>query len=265
MRRIDSRHNPLVGLFREAADARDQTGRRLLLDGAHLVREARVSGVAIEVVVVVSSRLAGETEEGRLARALAAEGVDVVEASEQAFAAMSPVRSPSGIAALVERPPSSADALFTTRDAFLVAAVDVQDPGNVGSLVRVAEAGGATGVLVCGASANPFAWKAVRGSMGSILRLPVVPGLEAADALARLHEAGIRPVAAVARGGAEPDAVDWRGKVAIVLGGEGAGLSEHLADQCHARVSIPMAEAVESLNVAAAAAVLVYAARRQRV
>lgn len=263
MRRIDSRHNPLVTRFRALAES-SYTDDRLLLDGAHLVREARASGVSLDVVAVSTSRLSGDTEEGRLARALASDGVDVVEASDQAFAALSPVRTPSGLAAIASRPLASATDLCARRDALLVVAVDVQDPGNLGAVLRVSEAAGATGVLACGGSANPFSWKAVRGSMGSVLRLPTVGGLSLAETLSQLESARVRPVAAIPRGGADPDAIDWRGNVAVLLGGEGGGLPDDVVAQCVDRVSVPMAPPVESLNVAAAAAVLVYAARRQR-
>jgi TrmH family RNA methyltransferase len=162
----------------------------------------------------------------------------------------------------------SASEIGRQPDALLLVAVDVQDPGNLGSLLRAAEAGGIGGVLVCGTpaggSANPFSWKALRGSMGSALRLPVSAGLDALAALDSLHRNGVRTVAAVPRDGQDPDAVDWTGSVAVVLGGEGAGLSDDVVAQCRERVTIPMAPRVESLNVAVAGAILVYAARRQR-
>ena len=87
----------------------------------------------------------------------------------------------------------------------MLAAVDVQDPGNVGALIRAAEAGGATGAFVCGASASPFSWKALRGSMGSALRLPVVAGMTADAVMNCMAEAGLRMIAAVPRGGENPD------------------------------------------------------------
>jgi TrmH family RNA methyltransferase len=146
----------------------------------------------------------------------------------------------------------------------LLVAIDVQDPGNVGALVRTAEAGGMSGMFVTGASANPFSWKAIRGSMGSTLRLPVVSGMPTASVLTCLRSGGIRTIGAVPRGGEDPDAIDWRGKVALIVGGEGAGLPDDVTSNCDARVSIPMAARVESLNVAAAGAILIYAARRQR-
>jgi TrmH family RNA methyltransferase len=264
MKTISSRQNPIVETFRALARTPDPDGARLLLDGVHLVREARAAGAEIEIAAIAASRTRGAGEEAEVARRLHAEGTRVVRASEQTLAAMSPVRAPSGIVAIARRRPADADQICARPDAFVLVAVDVQDPGNLGSLLRAAEAGGATGVLVCGASANPFSWKAVRGSMGSILRLPVAAGLTAEDAARIMRTHGGRIVAAAPRGGRHPDDVDWRGRVALLMGGEGPGLNEAIIAAADDRVTIPMAAPVESLNVAVAAAILVYAARRQR-
>ncbi len=268
MRIISGRQNPAVRVFRSLATSADVTGERLLLDGAHLVREAREAGASFEIVAVASSRLARDTEEGILAQSLERDGVDVVMAPDQLFAAMSPVRTPSGIIAVAQRRPVTPAQICARPDALALVAVDLQDPGNLGSLLRAAEAGGVTGALVCGTpsggSANPFSWKALRGSMGSALRLPVSAGLDASVALACLRTAGAKAVAAVPRGGSDPDTLDWCGPIGIVLGGEGPGLSDEIVNQCDVRVTIPMAPRVESLNVAVAGALLVYAARRGR-
>jgi TrmH family RNA methyltransferase len=264
MRSITSRQNPVVARFRELADSADSTGTRVLLDGVHLVHDAQESGHTFEIVAVSSSRMATETEEARVAKALEKSGVDVVQAPDAVFAAMSPVRTPSGLVAIATRRPASPSEVCGIEDALVLVAIDVQDPGNVGALIRTAEAGGATGVFVCGVSANPFSWKAIRGSMGSTLRLPVVGGLTTAFAMTCLKSGRVHSVAAVPRGGKDPDLVNWRGKAAIVLGGEGSGLSDDVTDICDSVVSIPMSPRVESLNVAAAGAILVYAARRQR-
>lgn len=265
MRTISSRQNPLVRTFRELAQNPDPTGERVLLDGAHLVREARAAGALFEVAVVAVSRVDSASDVGELAAALEADATSVVAADDKVFEALSPVRTPSGIVAIVRRKVSAPALMCSHPRAFLVAAVDVQDPGNVGSLLRAAEAGGATGAFVCGASANPFSWKALRGSMGSALRLPIVAGMTTDAVMACLKSAGLRTVAAVARGGEPPDEIDWRGQVGLLLGGEGPGLSDEIVGQCDTRVTIPMATTVESLNVAVAGAILVYAARRQRV
>jgi RNA methyltransferase, TrmH family len=264
MRSITSRQNPVVARFRALAEAPDSTGARVLLDGVHLVRDAYEAGHAFELAAVSSSRVTTDSEESHLAHVLQTSGIDVVQAPDPVFAAMSPVRTPSGLVAIATRRPTSASEVCGVENAMVLVAIDVQDPGNVGALMRTAEAGGVDGMFVCGASAHPFSWKAIRGSMGSALRLPVVAGMTTGSVMTCLRSGGIRTVAAVPRGGDSPDAIDWRGKVALIVGGEGAGVPDEVTRQCDLVVSIPMAAPVESLNVAAAGAILVYAARRSR-
>jgi len=180
------------------------------------------------------------------------------------FDVLSPVKSPSGIVAIAGRKGVTAEEICAQPGAFVLAAIDVQEPGNVGALIRAAEAGGVTGALICGVSASPFSWKALRGSMGSVLRLPIAADLTAHQAFTLMRKSGVRTIAAVPRGGQDPDAVNWRGTVGLLLGGEGPGLTDEAIALSDARVTIPMAGGVESLNVAATGAILVYAARRQR-
>ena len=260
---ISSRQHPIVRGFRELARTPDPTGTRLLLDGVHLIRDAMAAGVEFESIAIATSRPGG-SEEAVAARSAEASGARVLTVSDPVFAAMSPVRGPSGIVAIVRRTPVEADAICSSENGLVLIAVDVQDPGNLGALIRAGEAGGVSGVLTCGASANPFSWKAVRGSMGSIFRLPVTAELdvEAAIRCLRRHSGSI--VAAVPRRGLDPDAVRWRGRVGLLVGGEGSGLSEPILAQADELVTVPMRPPVESLNVAVAAAILVYAARRQR-
>ena len=265
MELISSRQNPLVRAFRDLAKTPSPDGTRLLLDGVHLVRDAANAGLIFEAVAVAASRDDGRSEEGRAAHALRDQHVDVVTVGDNAFAAMSPVRAPSGIAAIARRAAVTSATICSEPDAFVVAAVDVQDPGNLGALIRSAEAGGATGVIVCGDSASPFSWKSVRGSMGSLLRLPVTTEANAGAVMETMRAASGRIVATAPRDGKAPEEVNWRGRVLLMLGGEGPGLDERLAADADDRVTIPMAHPVESLNVAVAAAVLVYEARRQRI
>ena len=264
MTTISSRQHPLVKAFRELARTPSPDGSRLLLDGVHLVRDALAAEARFEAAAITASHADGNSEEAATARALRAAGVEVALVGDQAFAAVSPVRAPSGIAAIVLRTPVIAGDICHRPDAFVVAAVDVQDPGNLGSLIRAAEAGGATGVIVCGASASAFSWKTARGSMGSLLRLAVADGLSVDEAIAVMRHAGGRIVATAPRGGTSPDDVDWRGRVLLLLGGEGPGLRGATVSGADAVVTVPMTPPVESLNVAVAGAVLIYAARRQR-
>ena len=264
MRSISSRQNPIVRAFREAASDPSLDGSRLFLDGAHLVQEAVAAGLAIEQAAVAARHVGDASEVARLAETLEQRGANVVVVTESVMNAISPVRSPAGLVAIASRAPTSVEEICERPDALIVAPVDVQDPGNLGALLRAAEAGGSTGAIVCSASASPFSWKAIRGSMGSVLRLPIAAGVEPDELLALARANRLRTVASVPRGGDPPDAIDWSGGVLLFVGGEGPGLSDATIAACDARVSIPMQPPVESLNVAVAAALLVYEARRQR-
>ncbi len=264
MKSITSRSNPLVATFKALESTPDAAGMRLLLDGAHLVREAVNSGLSFECVAVAVSSLDGGDAGAALARELDAAGHPVVAVTEPVLRAISPVRNPSGIVAIARRATASPDHLVDSSDAFFLVVADVQDPGNLGALIRIAEAGGVSQVVVCGASAHPFGWRALRGSMGSALRVPLAQFANPDQALDALAASGARTVAAVPRQGVAPDAVSWSGRVALILGSEGAGLEPALIERCSELVTIPMSPPVESLNVAAAGAILVYAAHRQR-
>jgi TrmH family RNA methyltransferase len=177
------------------------------------------------------------------------------------------VKSPSPVVALARRPDPKDEDFFVRDAPLVIVAVGIQDPGNVGAIVRVAEAAGAAGVVVAGASADPFGWKALRGSMGSALRIPIIvtrdlpvrlPHNGRADG-SRFHLLATAP-------GAHRSVfdADLTGPVAIFIGSEGAGLPRTVLDQADEVVAIPMEASVESLNAATSAAVIAYEARRQR-
>ena len=254
---ITSRQHPVVKTFRAVARG-DAT--RALLDGWHLLHEAVASGMKVETVAVASAPNASDRALlERLSR-----DTEIIEVASSVMDALSPVRTPTGVAAVITRPSVEMTRVTQPTPALVVVAIDVQDPGNIGAMIRSAEAGGATGVVLAGASADPWGWKALRASMGSTFRLPVVRTTDSQHACAQLRDAGLRLVATVPRDGDSMHAADLLEATAILLGGEGPGLSPALLDRADARVSIPMSAAVESLNVAVAAALLVYEARRQR-
>jgi TrmH family RNA methyltransferase len=261
VKRLTSRQSPIVARFRAAA--RGGAHATILLDGTHLVADAVTAGVTVHDVLVSSDEIE-QVEIQQLLQALRAQGIGPVLASSSVMRAVSPVRSPSPVVALARRPQGDTERLFSGRNTLLIIAADVQDPGNAGAIIRAAEAGGATGVVVAGQSADPFGWKALRGSMGSALRLPILicPSAQEAVAAARRHDCRI--VAAVPRGGQSPYDVNLTGATAIVIGGEGGGLPDALVAAADQRVTIPMRPAVESLNAAVSAAILVYEAYRQR-
>jgi len=199
-----------------------------------------------------------------LALRTAAAGARTIAVPAHVLDAASPVRQPSGVVALARRPPASLDGALERAPQFVLVLAAVQDPGNVGAAVRAAEACGATGVVATAGTADPFGWKALRGSMGSSFRLPVSAGAPAPDVVRALRARGLRLLATVPRGGTPLPDVDLTRAAAVLLGGEGGGLDASLLDSADERVSIPMQPRVESLNVAIAAALMAYEAARQR-
>ncbi|MEO8077597.1 MAG: RNA methyltransferase [Acidobacteriota bacterium] len=265
MDRLSSRQNPIVKRFRDLARGRAGDGW-VLLDGEHLIREAQASGARVEVAAFCGPVDADLLPP--LAVELERAGSRVIAVTEPVLAAMSPVREPSGVVAIAALGSTPlADAIAARRGShpqLVLMLSDVQDPGNVGAIIRAAEGCGASAVVAGDGSADPFGWKALRGAMGSTFRLPVAARASLPTAVRLAQEQGLRVFATVARGGRPLPECDLRGSMAILLGGEGAGLSQDLIEMADERLSIPMEAPVESLNVAVAAALTVYEAARQR-
>ena len=261
VKRITSRQNPLVARYRSIA--RGEATDLMLLDGPHLVADALASGILLRQVALTAEAL-GRPEVRAIVARLVQDRIEMVTAAQPVMAALSPVRSPSVIVAIAARPACDDARPYVGSASLLVIANDVQDPGNVGAIVRVAEAGGATGVVAAGTCADPFGWKALRGSMGSAFRLPIAIRAHVDQAVAHARHRHCRIVATVPRGGRSLFDVDLTGAVAILIGGEGAGLSPSVVDAADLRVTVPMEPTVDSLNVAVTAALLVYEAYRQR-
>lgn len=260
MQRITSRQNAVVGRYRAAA--RGDAPGLMLLDGAHLATDALAANLRVEHLMIAAEAV----ERGDIrpiVHAAERNRIAIAAASAPVMAAVSPVRSPSGVVALAVRPQYDERRLYGVARAVVVIAVDVQDPGNVGAIARVAEAAGASGLVAAGESADPFGWKALRASMGSALRLPIAVDRQTEHALARARHHGCRIVATVPRGGRSLFDVDLRGPLAIVIGGEGRGLPQQAIESADVAITIPMQTPVESLNAAVTAALLLYEARRQ--
>jgi TrmH family RNA methyltransferase len=261
MKTVSSRRNPLVARYRAAA--RGDSDGVVLLEGAHLMVEALDAGLRLREAAITPEAAARDEVEPILAR-LTRASTDVVLVAAGVMDALSPVKSPSGIVALADRPDTRAGRMYERASPLALIAVDVQDPGNVGAIVRVSEAGGAAGVIAGGACADPFGWKSIRGSMGSALRLPIAVERDAGAAIAAARRHGCRIMAAVPRGGQSMWQVDYAGPVAILIGGEGTGLPASLLAGADEHVTVPMQPPVESLNAAVTAALIVYEAFRQR-
>jgi TrmH family RNA methyltransferase len=226
------------------------------------VEEALSAGIALEEVAL-SPRVAATAAGRRLAARLRGAGTRVREVDESVLASLSELETSPGMMALARRPLFEEDTLYGGTPLIAVA-MGIQNPGNLGGLLRTAEAAGATGLYLTDGSADPLSWKALRGSMGSALRFPHVRG-RPRDVLRRLRERGVRTIAATTA----PDAVayhrtDLFGAVAFLFGPEGSGLPDDVVAVADLQVRIPMQPPVESLNVGVAAAVLLYEAARQR-
>ncbi len=259
---ITSRHNAIVARYRAVARGEDRS--LVLLDGIHLVGEALTAGIPLQHVALASDS-GSRADVAATVRTLSRSGAPIVTVSPAVMSALSPVRSSSPIVALAARPSTDVRRVYAAASTPLVIiAADVQDPGNVGAIVRVAEAAGATGVVVAGVTADPFGWKALRGSMGSALRLPIGAATDVAHAVDEARAHGCRIVATAPRDGHSTFAADFRAPAAILIGGEGTGLSDSAIASADERVTIPMRSPVESLNAAVTAAVILYEARRQR-
>jgi RNA methyltransferase, TrmH family len=259
--RISSRQNAVVKRFRALMQAGAIDGAALL-DGVHLLEEAIAAGVGIEVAAfsepLISGALASLAERAEAAHAR------IVAVPPQVLSSISPVRHPSGVVAIARLRRAALDDVLAGSQPLLVVLHEVQDPGNVGATIRAAEGCGASGVVTTSGTADPFAWKSLRGSMGSAFRLPIATGIPLAALGRALDTRGIALIAAVPRGGTPLPEADLTGAAAILLGGEGAGLPPDVVARAHARLTIPMKAPVESLNVAIAASLILYEAARQR-
>ncbi len=255
---VSSRQNPRVKQLRGAFAGHPRLSNGLVaLEGEHLVEAALRSGMLLKTVFL---------SERRPAPSFLPHSLEVLRLDDELFASLGETRSPQGIAALMIPPVRTLDEVLWGIPLILVAC-GLQDPGNLGTLVRSAEAFGASGVLTTPGTVSAWNGKALRASVGSIFRTPVVPCT--IDDLSALRTRGIRFLAAVGEGIgsdgiSEIDSIDLTGSTALLIGNEGAGLSADLLALADARVTIPCVGTVESLNAAIAGSILLYEAQRQR-
>ena len=261
MQRISSRQNAIVKRFRELAQAKHPDGE-VLLDGAHLLHEALSAGIPLDTVAFAES--IADAESHRLVERAAKAGARAIAVTPPVLTAMSPVRNPSGVVAIARIKRTTIDRVLRTSPQLVLILHEAQDPGNVGAALRAAEACGATGAITTARTADPFAWKALRGAMGSAFRLPIATGAALDEIEAAVKRAGVALAATVPRGGTPLPSADRQKPTAILLGGEGSGLPGEVLQRADLRLSIPMRPDVESLNVAVAAAISLYEAARQR-
>lgn len=260
MARIDiltSPDNPLLKGVRRAVRTGSLTGDgHCVAESFHLLEEALRSGCRIQAVLAAAS--ACPNVEQRLKDF---PDLRLIELPDPVFRGLSATETSQGVVTLVLPPRWTLEQVFGARP--LVVVLDgLQDPGNAGAIIRVAEAFGATGIVFLKGTVNPFNPKAARASAGSVFRVPLVCGLEVAGLREAVRARALTLYAAVPSGGLPPARADLGQPCAILVGGEGSGISPDLLAGT-APISIPTA-GVESLNAAVAAGVLLYEASRQR-
>lgn len=189
-------------------------------------------------------------------------GYEIV--SDDILARMSDTRTPQGIVFVISQPRYNLGQLLDAPNPLLVILENIQDPGNLGTIIRTGEGAGITGVIISRQSVDLFNPKTIRATMGSVFRVPFVYADNLKDMIERLHERGIHTYAAHLEGKRYYESFSFREGTAFLIGNEGNGLCRETAELAEEYLKIPMEGRVESLNAAVAASLLMYEAQRQR-
>jgi RNA methyltransferase, TrmH family len=267
IREIASPANALLKVFRRALAEGVTREGWLAVEGPHLVEEALDAGESpARDKVMVQSVLVGHSVAQKFRSILERlpQDAEVTEVPDRLFDGVAQTETPQGIAALVELPSRDLDAALARADALILVACGLQDPGNLGTMMRSAQALGGSALITLPATVSPFNPKAVRSSAGAIFRLPAFRNVDPPRLLERAKSAGVELVAADRHASLSVSDADLRRPVAFLIGQEAAGLPEELTRHAAVRVSIPIRADTDSLNAATAASILLYEAARQR-
>jgi TrmH family RNA methyltransferase len=260
-RAIISPSNALIKVFRHSLAEGITRQGWLAVEGPFLVEEALNAAPRVKTHSVLVARGAAEKFTALLAR-LPVEA-ELTEVPDRLFESVAQTRTPQGIAALVELPVYKLEQVVAARVPLLVVACRIQDPGNLGTIMRSALAFSASAFLTLKDTVSPMNPKAVRSSAGAIFQLPLVCGLDPNESLAWLSQR-VRIVAAERNTPASLSQADLRGPIAILVGREAGGLPEEIARHASQLLSIPIRKEVDSVNAATAASIFLYEAARQR-
>jgi TrmH family RNA methyltransferase len=260
LKTVSSRQNAQVKELRRLFhDAAPNAKGEVAVEGMHLVEEAIRSSLRISAVFVAESA----RERARKLMPQISQHTEALLLPDDVFSSAVPSETPQGVAALVQVRKHTLAGSMKPRPALLVIAAGLQDPGNLGTVARSAEAFGGTGLLLGEHTVSPWNWKAVRASAGSLFRVPAIK-IQTAAAIAELQAEGIRVLATSSHKGISIVEADMRGDVALIVGNEGAGVAKRLLSLADEVVAIPQSPRVESLNAGIAASVTLYEAFRQR-
>jgi len=261
--KITSRDNSLLRHARAVRDGKADAS--IFIEGLRLCEEALSSRLQIEAAIY-SEEISRKARAASLIAQLSAAGHETVSVSEKLLESISYTKTPQGIVVLASRPAHD-EATFNEkqpRSSFLVILHGLNNPVNVGAILRTAEAAGVTGVITTTHASDPFSAKGLRGAMGSAFRMPIWTGVEYRDAVDWCAERHIRTICGAARGSKPYTEIDWSGSLAVIVGPESTGLSTEEIALADESVRIPMKGSVESLNVAVATGILLFEVSRQR-
>lgn len=236
-----------------------------LVEGARLVEEAIHSNWQVEACIYIAEAAKEETKIQELLLKLQSKKCRIIEVSSAIFGKITDVKQPQGIMAVMKKCEYQlADSLAHIEKPFFVVLDEVQDPGNVGTIIRTAAAAGCTGIILTKGCADVFAGKVVRASMGSVFHVPIFENITRKEVIDSFGKYGITLLATSLESSSIYFQIDFNQPMAIVFGNEGNGVSRQLLEESKERLHIPLLGNVESLNVAASAAVILYEAVRQR-
>jgi RNA methyltransferase, TrmH family len=256
---ITSASNERIKHARRVRDGREPG--LIFIEGVRLAEEAVRSGLIIDTCFAVQCE---ESRQSELLAQFASQNVSVQFTTPEVLSALSDTVQSQGIILLAQRPMLSASVLSEASATLFLGLDRVQDPGNMGTLIRTAEAAGVGGIVALGGSVDVFSPKVLRSSMGSAFRLPILANATVEQLISLRESHGLKIVAAAGEGEIDYTDYDWQQPTLLLLGNEGRGVDAALMSQCDARLRIPLLNGVESLNVAAAGAVMLFEAARQR-
>ncbi|MFZ5641764.1 MAG: TrmH family RNA methyltransferase [Bacillota bacterium] len=262
---ITSRQNPQVRYLRSLHQKKHrEQERKFLIEGWRFVEEALNSAAPVETVIF-GAAARDDARYKRISDLAAGRGIPVLHMADHVLEAVMETQHPQGVAALVRQwDPDLTEVFRQSTNPLLLVVDGVRDPGNLGTVIRTADAAGVTAVALLTGTADLFNGKTLRSTMGSVFHLPVQKDVTVQEIRKLLAEHGLPLLAADISGGKTVYELSMTGPLAIAVGSEAAGLSEELKQVAAELVSIPMPGRAESLNVSVAAGVLLFEAVRQR-
>ena len=235
-----------------------------IVEGIRLVEEASQSNWVVDICIYTEEALQ-QARVRDLITHLTSKNCQMIQVPATLYDKITDTQEPQGIMAIVKKHAYQlGDLLLDNNNPFFIVLDGLQDPGNVGTVIRTAAAAGCSAVILTKGCTDVFATKAVRASMGSIFNVPIVEGVTSSEVISYMERYGVELLATSLESSNIYFTADFKKSIAIVFGNEGSGVSAQLLDNSHDRLYIPLLGNVESLNVGASAAVILYEVVRQR-